>query len=502
MQKKVYRAKHHLASTARFRVLNPFPVAVTWSLGVLVCCTMILAAYSLQAQTNFQRLFSFGPDASRGSSPRGPLLQASDGRLYGTTYQGGSNNLGTVFVLERDGSGFRVLHTFDTAMFPFSGVIECGEGLLYGTTSSGGAHDGGTVFRIRKDGSGFEILHDFDAAAGQGSAPLGSLTRATDGKLYGTTAGGGSNNRGSIFRMNLDGTAFETLFSFGGTNGSYPVAGLTQGQDGSFYGVTKNGGAADLGTVFRVSADGREFALLHQFGGAAGNDGSLPLGNLIQGSDQFLYGTTYSGGNASDTGTIFRVATNGTDFTVLHVFGPASGTGGAVPVAGLVESSGWLYGTTTHGGINDGGVAFKLKPDGSSYAVLHRFTGLRGDGSQPFGPLLVGSGASLFGSTYFGGDYGAAGASGTLFRLFDGPAQVRITSISCSHAGTRITFAGGAAGQSYAIEATTNSALSDWHMVGASVAGIDGVFQFFDPETSSPPLKLFRSLNQVDLGFK
>ncbi len=449
-----------------------------------------------EAQTNFQRIISFGPNATAGSSPRGQLLEGSDGMLSGTTYQGGSNNLGTVFRAARDGTAFCVLRHFEDCVFPFSGLVEGPSGHLYGTASGGGLHNAGAVFRLAKDGTGFISLHDFDPAAGQGAAPIATLLKAADGKLYGTTAGGGSYNHGSIFRLNTDGRGFETIFSFGNTNGSTPVAGLIQGQDGWLYGVTRNGGTGALGTLFRAALDGRDYTVLHHFSGGVG-DGSLPFGNLLQASDGFLYGTTYSGGSARDAGTVFRLNTDGTEYTIVYVFGQNNSTEPSVPAAGLVEGQGgWFYGTTTHGGINDGGIAFALNSDGTGFTVLHQFTGSAGDGSQPFGALLKASDGALYGSTYFGGDYSANGVSGILFRLFAAPAQVRITSIALSPAGSFLTFSGGAAGHTYEIQVATDPGASSWQAIGSADAGIDGTFQFTDPAATNSPVRFYRSAGQ------
>jgi uncharacterized repeat protein (TIGR03803 family) len=94
------------------------------------------------------------------------------------------------------------------------------------------------------------------------------------------------------------------------TNGTYPEAGLVQGRDGAFYGTTIQGGVVNChglgcGTVFRISADGSSFSVLHKFAGGR-TDGGAPNANLIQGTDGAFYGTTTQGG-ASDQGVVFRL---------------------------------------------------------------------------------------------------------------------------------------------------------------------------------------------------
>src|SRR6185437_13486609 len=118
-----------------------------------------------------------------------------------------------------------------------------------------------------------------------------------------------------------------------GSDGQIPYAGLIQGSDGNFYGTTYNGGSSGLGTVFQVTPTGTE-TVLHSFAG--GSDGAHPYAAVTQGSDGSIYGTTYQGGT-SNLGTVFRVTADGTE-TVLYSFAGGSGDG-ANPEAGLIQGS-------------------------------------------------------------------------------------------------------------------------------------------------------------------
>lgn len=459
----------------------------------IASCACLIAAH---AQTNYQRILTFGPSALLGSAPRGQLIEASDGFLYGTTYQGGSNNLGTVFKVAKDGSGLVRLCNFTNAMFSTAGVIEGPGGALYGTTSGGGASNAGTVFRLEKDGSGFRVLHDFGSFAGDGNTPLGGLVVADNGAFFGTAVGGGLSNLGCIYRLNSDGTGFTNIHNFTGVDGSLPVAGLLLGASGAMYGTTKTGGSNNLGTVFTIALDGGNFAVLHQFEGKDVNDGSLPLGALVEAGAGFLYGTTYSGGSGNDQGTIFKVSTNGADYAVLHSF--QGGTGdGSLAVAGLSRATvgGRLCGTTPHGGIADGGILFTLSVDGSGYAVLHTFNSVAGDGSFPFAPPLAASDGAFYGSTYFGGSYTTNGVTGVLFRLFAGVPQIHITSITRGPVGVTLQFAGGASGCACQIQASTElSAAEAWQVIGTNSAAIDGTFSFFDAGASNYAARFYRGV--------
>jgi uncharacterized repeat protein (TIGR03803 family) len=214
------------------------------------------------------------------------------------------------------------------------------------------------------------------------------------------------------------GAVLTTLHSFTGTNdGAYPMAGLVQGSDGSFYGTTYGEGTQSMfemttngtltglypfvgffGTVFKISPDG-VLTNLHSFTGT--NDGSNPQAALVQGSDGYLYGTTVWGGT-NNAGTLFRISTNGI-LTSLYSF--TGGNDGRNPVAALVQGSdGNLYGTTygDPSGALPYGTVFKITTNGG-LTTLYRFRG--GDGATPTAALVQGSDGDFYGTTSGGGTY-------------------------------------------------------------------------------------------------
>src|SRR5262249_10353216 len=177
--------------------------------------------------------------------------------------------------------------------------------------------------------------------------------------------------------------------SFGQLSGSNPQGNLIQGGDGALYGTTYAGGGSGHGTVFRVNPDGTGYAAIHSF---SYSDGSQPYAGLIQGNDGALYGTTAQGGSIGN-GTVFRINPDGSGYAVLHSF--AFGADGANPYAGLIQGSdGALYGTTMGGGASGNGTVFKVNLDGSGYAVLRSFTG--GDGAHPYAGLIQGNDGALY----------------------------------------------------------------------------------------------------------
>jgi uncharacterized repeat protein (TIGR03803 family) len=284
------------------------------------------------AQFQYQRLESFGTLEQTGAHPN-RLVEASDGALYGTTSDGGTNGAGTVFKLQRDGSGFTILHRFlEGYGNALAALIEASDGALYGTTSEGGTNFDGTVFKLQRDGSGYTVLHSFSQAGGDAAWPLAALVEGSDGALYGTTVGGGTNacgtdGCGTVFKLNKDGSSYMVLRNFGGDafDGANPTAALVEGSDGMLYGTTRFGGITNgnaqfgggNGTVFKLNKDGNGYVVLRNFIGGIG-DGLHPSEDLLQGSDGALYGTTaYGGADGIGSGTVFKLNKDGGGYAVL-----------------------------------------------------------------------------------------------------------------------------------------------------------------------------------------
>ena len=252
-----------------------------------------------------------------GASPQGGLVEDSEGNFYGTTFIGGTHNQGTVFMVTPAGVE-TVLHSFTgnggvsgstDGAHPQGSLILASDGNFYGTTYQGGTDDLGTVFQITPAGV-LTVLHSFAESIGgamDGGLPQAGVVQGIDGNFYGTTASGGSTNGGTVFRVTAAGTA-SVLYSFSqaqnSTDGYDPVAGLFLASDGNFYGTTLHGGLYVTGAAFKVTPDGVE-TVLHSFGNSS--DASFPKAGLIQASDGNLYGTTYSGGTDFN-GAIFELA--------------------------------------------------------------------------------------------------------------------------------------------------------------------------------------------------
>jgi uncharacterized repeat protein (TIGR03803 family) len=270
-------------------------------------------------------LHSFtGPD---GADPRAGLVIGKDGALYGTTtFAAEPYCCGTVFQLtppETVGGLWEltVLQAFSTDSaggYPYAGLVLGKKGRLYGTTYGGGTSPGGTVFELKPPaavGGAWTgtVLHSF------GGNPYAGLVIGKNDALYGTTYGGGG--QGSVFQLTppakITGAWTETvLHSFAGNDGAAPAAGLVIGTDGSLYGTTQYGGTSNFGTVFQLTpptkvGDAWSETVLHSFAG--GSDGANPVAGLVIGPNGALYGTTsfggvpYTCGLGPGCGTVFEV---------------------------------------------------------------------------------------------------------------------------------------------------------------------------------------------------
>jgi len=288
-----------------------------------------------------------------GSQPfAGSLVYGLDGNFYGTTSSGGANgNYGTVFMITPAGT-LTTLYSFCSqtnctdGYAPFSGLVLGTDGNFYGTTYYGGANGAGTAFMITPNGA-LTTLYNYCSQTGctDGAGPYGGLVQALNGSFYGTTEFGGTNDLGSVFELSSSPASLTTLYSFSGSDGRYPQAGVIQASDGNFYGVTIEGGANDDGTAFMVTPAGALTALYSFCSQASCADGESPYGALVEVSNGTIYGTTIFGGGNSDCytsgcGTLFSLSLGLAPFVETQL--PSGGVGGNVVILGL-----GLKGTTS-----------------------------------------------------------------------------------------------------------------------------------------------------------
>ena len=192
-----------------------------------------------------------------GSNPQSGLIKDSAGLLYGTTSAGGTGNVGTVFSISTSGSSFTTLHQFDTTSgaIPYSPLLLGSNGNLYGNTSAGGSNNLGVVFTLPTTvGGTYTVLHHFTGSTSDGSTPYGNLV-SINNNIYGTTWFGGAKDSGTLFSITPIGVTsvvYSVVYSFGSSSdGANPYSGLTLGPDGYYYGTTASGGSNSIGSVYK-----------------------------------------------------------------------------------------------------------------------------------------------------------------------------------------------------------------------------------------------------------
>ncbi len=265
---------------------------------------------------------------------------------------------GSIFKIAPDGTGFQIIYRFapitasnqdlspinTNGAYPEAELVEGADGYLYGVARAGGPNGTGTIFKISRDGTDFKLLHSFAAVTSaadsgltvtvDGAAPTGPLVAGADNFFYGTTSQGGTNGRGAVFRIAFDGTGFQVLHHFSATTADTTTglprtrmaprrsAACVDGGDGFLYGMASQGGTDGNGVIFAIPADGSAFTVLHSFTGA---DGARPVAELMVASSGKLYGVTSAGGvnsagTATALGTIFSIDRAGTNFSRLYSF--------------------------------------------------------------------------------------------------------------------------------------------------------------------------------------
>jgi uncharacterized repeat protein (TIGR03803 family) len=463
---------------------------------------LLFIALNSTAQV-YNILHNFSSQNHDGFSPSTDLVLNSN-TLYGATVSGGTNGNGTIFQINTDGSGYRIIKSFTDGSSE-GGMVLIGN-TLYGTSYSGGPAGNGTIFKINTDGSSYSVLHNFSATVpsvlgtnSDGKRPQGDLV--TDGStLYGTARYGGANGNGTVFKINTDGSGFAVIKTFSptylgtnnvsgnlvvtsGTNtdGAYPI-GAPVLSGSTLYGTTYKGGNSN-GVVFAMQTDGSGYTVLKYFSSLKGigtnSDGAAPVAGLTLNGDT-LYGVTVGGG-AGTVGNVFKLKINGTDFVNLHDF--LYYYDGSFPRNTLLLDGGTLYGTTAAGGLSNNGTIFMMLTNGSNVVVLKNFDAVTG---RQCDSKFVLSSNVLFGTAASGG----ANGGGVVFGL-----RVLPQIMSDGNFGIQSNTFGfdftGISNQTAIIEVRSNLTQAEWQPVKTNT--LTGSPSYFsDPEWTNYPGRFYR----------
>jgi uncharacterized repeat protein (TIGR03803 family) len=315
--------------------------------------------FKLTPAGEFTRLFTFTQGVGgflNGDNPADGLVEANDGLLYGTTFNGGKQNDGVLFRISKTGTGFKVLHNFCSSANCSDGSIPNGlllgqDGNLYGTTLEGGSPVSpcpssgcGTIFRFDPSTGSFAVLHRLTAVA-DGLQPFGMI-QATNGNLYGVSQGLDVDSfNEDIFQFTPGGkftVQFKSaLFDIG-------ISGLTQGANGNLYGAFESITAGAI-NFFEVSTKGTDFVAFAPFTTLAG---TINIPSLFLASDGKLWDTNFTDSTAP-MGSVFSI--NPQNGAVFQTFA-FDGANGNSPEVGVIQAaSGTFVGTTGFGGTTSGG---------------------------------------------------------------------------------------------------------------------------------------------------
>ncbi len=329
---------------------------------------------------DYEMLHDFQLSTTDGLYPKGqPIVH--NGKLYGMTNLGGDNGSGgsasgTIYTMDLDGDNFDLLHSFNggagDGSLPYTEPAAGQDGgvdYLYGMTKSGGTYGKGVIFRIGIDGAGYTNLHEFNGGddpgddPDDGREPWGSVT-LHDNMLYGMTRHGGDEDKGTLFRMNIDGTGYTRLHEFDYPPDGQQPFGRPIVHDNQLFGMCLNGGNVNpaWGIVFRSDLDGGNYQIIHHFEGDP-DGGRSPHGHLIE-LDGLLYGMSLWGGEFG-RGDVFSIDPDTGEYTNIHSFTAWDSPDGADPYGSLTTDGRYLYGMTADGGLavpheNYGGVIFKI----------------------------------------------------------------------------------------------------------------------------------------------
>ncbi len=351
------------------------------------------------ANNSCVKLFDFGASAGSGTTPSGKLLQANNGKLYGLTYQGGTNNEGVLYEFDLQNNSYANLFEFDGSVngrHPLGSLIQAKNGLLYGTCYQGGSFNLGILFQFDLNNDSLQIKAHFNGS-GNGSNPYNSLLETDSGTLLGMNFLGGSSNGGTVYRYSYVTDSIYKIADLNGSdNGRNPYGGFCKGLNGKFYAMTYAGGTSNAGVILEYNSNNDSLIKKLDLGGSAA--ARNPMGDLFMSTTGKLYGVSYRGG-ITNSGILFTYSPANNAFSKIHEFNYAAE--GNSPLGRLcLASNRKLYGLTLSGGVSNRGVLFEYDAETDVYTKKHSFNGL--DGGQPYSTLCSYNGL-LFGTTYSGG---------------------------------------------------------------------------------------------------
>ena len=319
---------------------------------------------------------------TNGSIPTGGLTIATDGKLYGLTANGGTNNGGVIFNIDPSTGLYTVVFNFDSinGFVPITNLILASDQRLYGITGYGASNGNGGIFSFDIDSNIYTRVFDFSDSTGRLS---GNLMQSGNGKLYAMTGQGGLYNGGLLYSLDIFNHQFARLVNFSDTLGISPWGSLIEAKDGKLYGTTSLSPFYGRGTIFSYDPVDSIYKVIHYFANTS-QSGWSPMGSLVQANNGKLYGMTELGGSQPNNGTIFSYDLDSNTYTTVFDFSCGGYNEGMNSL--ILGSDGKLYGMASGcGNFGDGNI-FYINTDSNTYTEIHSFNYT--NGSTPFGYLL------------------------------------------------------------------------------------------------------------------
>jgi uncharacterized repeat protein (TIGR03803 family) len=379
-------------------------------------------------------------DNKRGGGPIAGLVSDGLGNLWGTTSAGGAFSFGTVFKVKISTGAITTAVDFDDSVsmtdqrrgdYPQADLVSDGLGNLWGTTKLGGVGDSGghgTVFKINPNTNAITTVADV-GASGPVALQAGLVSDGA-GNVWGTSADGGAQDQGAVFKMNVATGAVTTVVDFDNTTspadnvrGSLPSAALVTDGTGNFWGTTLNGGTSGWGTLFRVNISTGAITTIDDFDHSTSSTdnkrGGNPSAALVSDGAGSLWGTAQTGGTNSQ-GVVYKVNTSTGAMTTVIDFDGSTTQGdnqrGGSPDGGLVnDGAGNFWGTTSGGGA---GTIFKVNATSGAITTLVDFAQSTSSsnnerGARPEAEMVSDGAGNLWGTTAGGG----TGGQGTVYKI-------------------------------------------------------------------------------------
>lgn len=330
------------------------------------------------------------------------IAKAQTTSFTGMTVYGGEYNSGVIFKTDSAGGNVQDIYHFEKELAgnpDHVRFLKASDGMLYSTTSGvWGGLESSTIYRVDPSTDSVEHIFIFDTAL-HGKVPTGDLIELSPGILYGICREGGIYDKGTLFTYNISTGIFTKLRDFNGIASGENPSGLMMASNGKLYGTTMNGGISSNGIIYEFDTATNTFTKKIDFNNS---NGKYPRGYLAEVNGK-IYGTTHFGGNSGGSGVLYEYDP-ALDLYTKKIDLSGSSTGGS-PISGVIAANGHIYGTTTYGGTNGAGVLFDYFPATDTYTKLYDFNGTT-DGGWPEGGLLLAENDKLYGMSRYGGAFG------------------------------------------------------------------------------------------------